>query len=114
MFDSFVVLGYQHNHFITVEVFTKSFDRVMGHPCRYERLQGLVVAVEHFFDWLTKLFVSLWLSLAFVILIDFKVLKSIFLDSKGIAKTVFGIERFQLYRFNLKFKVVYSVACESN
>ena len=113
MFDSFVVLGYQHNHFVTKEVSTKSFGRVMEHPCLYERLQGLVV-VEYFFDWLIELFISLWLSLAFVILIDFEGLKSIFLGSKGIVKTVFGIERFQLYRFNLKFKVVYSVACESN
>ena len=113
MFDSFVVLGYQHNHFVTKEVSTKSFDHVVEHPCQYERLQGLVVA-EYFFDWLIELFVSLWLSLAFVILIDFEGLKSIFLGSKGIVKTVFGIERFQLYRFNLKFKVVYSVACESN
>jgi hypothetical protein len=75
-------------------------------------LRGLAVAqlFERFFEHL----IGLMLSLAFVILIDFEELKSIFLDSKGIVKKAFDTKRFQLYRFILKSMVIYFIACESN
>lgn len=118
MFDSFVRLIAQHNHFIATGAFTKSSDHVGAHPCLDERWQGLVAeAVEHFYD-LIKLFKQLELNSsvdqAFVILIGFKVLKSTFPSSKDTVKIAFGIKCFQLYRFDLEFKVVYSVACGSN
>ena len=100
------------NHFVITKAIAKSSNRVGAHPYLDEILQGLDVAqlFERFFGHL----VGLMLSLAFVILIGFEELKSIFLDSKGIVKIAFDTERFQLYQFNLKSRAIYFIACESN
>ena len=114
MFDSFVKLIALRSHFVTRGAFTKSFDRVMAHPCLDGRLLDLVKE-QHFFDLLFKqLKLSSSFDLAFVILIDSEVLKSTFLSSKDTVEIASGTECFQLYRFDLGFKVIYFVACGSN